>query len=268
MPGKIVVLTKQSGRLGNQLFRLHLAMQLSRLFSVSTSLPFSTTTRLFKLKSTRLTPYLYLSNKTSIRLKVSDIASLRRSSLLQDIESCLLAGRDVIIPPELLGEGFFDYTFVHPGALLALKNKATVSFPLDSIAIHYRGKDFANWHPKALMTAEFYIEAVKSIDIPELRVRIFSDDPNAQVVKTLLHSLPNSSLCKNKSSARSFMQMSKHKYVIASPSTFSFWGALLGTSSTYVISKEWVSEMEKAGEYFWPKVARNINSIFNNVITL
>jgi len=268
MTGKIYLPCNLRGGLGNQLFAVNMALQLSKHFDVPVSLPFTLTSKVLKLPSVRFVSTNRFITHKGFRLDRKEFLSKSDSTLLSEIEQYLLNKEDVIVPPDILGEGFFSYWFMHPGDVVPLRyNCLNVEYS-ESVALHFRGTDFANWNPLAIMDHSFYMNSIEFLNVTNLKINIFSDEPGSSTVKNLLKSLPNGKLFPEASLKKTFSALSQHRYVIASPSTFSFWAALLGRSSTLIISKNWVDEMESKGDKFWPQVAKNEKFYFDEVFAL
>ena len=268
MSGRVFLPGNLKGRLGNQLFAVHMALQISKFFEVPVSLPFRTNLKLFRLQGLRLFKFDSLISRKGLRIESRDFLSNDISVLLSMMQQSLLNNADIIIPTSLLGEGFFRFGFLPPKDLIQLRHKSVSNQFSESVALHYRGTDFAKWNPSAIMTDSFYLNSIDFLGLKDLNINIFSDDPESTTVQRLLKILPNSKLYPEASLGETFAALSQHRYVIASPSTFSFWAALLGISSTFVISRNWIDTMNSRGDDFWPEVARNKNNYFDSVFTI
>jgi hypothetical protein len=257
MKGKIYLSSELRGRLGNQLFRINMALQLSTYFDVSVSLPLNKYTNLFNLPNIRRVSWDRIRTHEGSALKCEEFLSSETCTLLGKIERCLLNGKDIIIPPDLLGQGFDRYCFFKPKELISLKHKPAFREFNNSVAIHFRGTDFSKWNPLAVMNTDFYMQSIELLKIGDLSVNIFSDDLESLTVKSLIECIPKSKLFPSVSLQKTFSALSQHRYIIASPSTFSLWAAILGQPSVFVISKKWITLMESAGDNFWPQLVKN-----------
>lgn len=265
MAGRIYLPGGLRGRLGNQLFKVNMALQLSVFFDARVSIPFTKYTKLFKLPSFRVVSCKKLEANNNLILRCNDFVSRDKSDLLLKIGERLQIGNDVTIPPDLLGEGFETYSFLHPRELISLKKYRDYGYLANSVALHFRGTDFLEWNPVALMNADFYMESIYTLGLSHLDINIFSDDLESTTVRHLVKYLPKSRIFPKSSLANTFSALSQHGHIIASPSTFSLWAALLGSPSSLTISRKWIDAMVNAGDNFWPLMAENKNSYIHKI---
>ena len=190
--------------------------------------------------------------------------------LLSSVSEQTSRGQNVIIAPGVFGEHFFDNIEQHPSRIFTLRNippseELLSEFPQSSIALHFRGQDFAEWNKASIMEPEFYISALEHFNLEHYSVYIFTDDPTHPTVTVLKSKLPRAVLITSSSMSATFLLLSKFQNIVASPSTFAFWAAILGEPSNFFISSDWITLMERNGDLFWPTLAMNTAKLLPSV---
>jgi len=186
---------------------------------------------------------------------LEDLENAGKDQFLSDCRAALRK-RNILLSPGILGSHFFDFANEDPRQIL--RTKETLRDPdLEKpyIALHFRGLDFHEWNPKAVMDIKYYKSSISNIltssgniDYP---IKLVTDDPSHPLVGKVLKISKNVSLVKEGSQISDFRILARSKFLVASPSTFAFWGGLLGPDKTIVHSRSWVESRAEAGDLFW-----------------
>ena len=244
-----------SGKMGNALFQLIFLRQISAALDES----------IFHMRWKELTDFL----DTGYRL--DDPFSLCRSYRVLGLEELNEMGKDqflvecgktlqrknVIIRPGVLGSHFFEFTERDPRELIkpvnSMRGNESVERPY--AAIHFRGLDFHQWNSSAVMDYKFYADSIASliseVGDSEYPIKVVTDDPKHPVVEKILKISKNVSLSRDGTRMTDFRILARSRFLVASPSTFSFWGGILGQNKTIIHSKKWVESRANYGENFW-----------------
>ena len=177
-----------------------------------------------------------------------------------------------------LGERFYAYDSLPTRDVFKLKEKPKV--PESVCAIHFRGTDFHQWNPNAVLGYDYFV--------------LFTDDPNLQTFTTVKDMLslaninfvdswgllslavisnPSETIApenfiftQDVSSLRStnsnrgvdreiyindFSFMSECDYIISSPSTFCISAGFIGKKKKIIHSAEWVTDRANKDDKFW-----------------
>lgn len=132
-----------------------------------------------------------------------------------------------------------------------------------SIVLHMRAGDYHQWNPKAILSSEFYIDALQILG-PELdegaSVRICKDDlshPAFEVVSAYIRSrgwrLENQEC--NSPLRCDFRAMIDATFLICSPSTLCLSAAIIGNART-IHNTSWLEGGFESQEYFWSKLEK------------
>jgi len=159
--------------------------------------------------------------------------------------------------PPCLGEVFFDWNTIPTRDVFKLKIKKYVKGI--SVAIHFRGTDFHEWNNNAILSGNYYIEAIESIRNRVSNIIIFTDDetlPAFGLVKEHLqkekisYSLGENTNDRSKY-AYDFNTMTECDYIISSPSTFCICAGFIGKEKKIIHNKEWVESRARLKDKFW-----------------
>ena len=242
------------GRLGNQLFQVNFAAQIASKLNVPLRLGKTSVNQLCEKSN-------YAQGKYAFRSKPNLILNREyflQSSTEEVIDFCLNAvdsGRNIELPSSMLGEVFFDYLFVDPKSLFTPNRR--ISLPNDSnfkdydrIAMHFRGSDFQDWNSNYVMEYEYYCRVSKELNINGTRIDLFTDDPQHSTVIALYRNGIVSRIIHSRNYFEDFWQLSKYPTLVASPSTFPLWSAILGQTKLLIYDKNWYQNYG-VKEVFW-----------------
>lgn len=257
-----------SGRLGNYLFHVNLLLQVAHLKNFDLRVP----------------PY---KRSSSVRVRerhqtgfLDDSAQIISDSVLYEkdgeqakaiAEHWKRLGTDISIPALLSPqEIFIPFTFVDPAKFFRIRNlnlakyvdrlnRPSPQFPRKRlrVGLHFRGTDFRYWDASALMPERFFHEGVEAIaelwGHQDFHIELFTDDVSSPVVQGLVgQGIP----LRARSSSQDFRALAEMDAIVASPSTFSFWAAMLG-GKKIVFQQAWVKKRAKLGSSFWGAALRN-----------
>ena len=157
----------------------------------------------------------------------------------------------------VLGEAFFENGTVPVKSFVDVSD--TVDLPPDTVGIHFRGRDFFEWNPEAVLSSEYYTNAINEVwKDGASHFILFTDQelPAYLEVKKYLeeNDLPYTE-GKNDSDrsmfAEDFKTMASCDYIISSPSTFCITAGMLGIKKKILHSKEWVEKQINNDDKFW-----------------
>jgi hypothetical protein len=173
------------------------------------------------------------------------------------------AGLDIELPSGILGEKFLESCRINPREII--KFKKTNSFPnygKTLVALHFRGGDFSLWDKNAIMTPDYYLEAIDMIPTlatsTDLKIQLFTDEISHPTVLEIQRAYRDIEII-SESRRNDFARMADSHILIASPSTFAFWAAVLGREKKLVMSKSWLDYTSEMGQKFWVDLRSNKN---------
>lgn len=239
------------GGLGNQLFQYNFMAQLACRTGVKFLHSGYPNLDTFGIQKPSRIKSLLLGLGAS-EISLTDIDQIGWSYFIDMVQSNLEREKAVRIKPGILGEYYKEITTIDPKEFikieLGLKNPKQT--PL--LAIHFRGSDFYGWNARAVMDTGYYKDAIERIVSKKpnrYEIRIFSEDRESKVVKEL----ENEFQCQVSygSEREDFLEIANAEVIIASPSTFVFWSAVLGNCQEIYYSREWLSYAAEEGMKFW-----------------
>jgi hypothetical protein len=128
-----------------------------------------------------------------------------------------------------------------------------------------RGGDFAKWNPNAILSTEYYLQAIEAaLDITGRATKLYvsTDDRTLESWHevTRLHSSRLLPTLGSRGNARSkaledFGALAGADLVVSSPSTFAIWASILG-SKRVIHSRQWVESRADLGDRFWIEISR------------
>ena len=256
-----------TGGLGNQLFQINLLVQLAMQFGLTPVFPKSQISSLcvdFKktLHIPKLRQKLFLSQEILREESLTEIGKL--------IDDSAQNRQDILVAKSVLGEVLHKFYFKNPKEIFEPAKQfchyAYQNFS-ECVALHFRGSDFLNWDSTAIMNLDYYDRAINSSSLIHGREgHLFTDDPSHEVVRTLLKKFKNIKLKSSGNQFDDFWRISNYSEVIATPSTFVLWAAMLGKSCKILIDRHWIENRLTRGEEFWITVAENRKGIFGEVL--
>ena len=249
------------GQFGNQLFQLNTLWQLSENLNTDYFYwGFNSLTQL-GIKNAR---------KPDLKQIIRPLKYIDAKSITGAVTSGDLAGlftetktKNYLIPSGMMGEYFFDLLFQDPRLLLNLQktNKHRENERVVKVGLHFRGKDFAQWNPKAVMNSEYYKRAIFQILSENtgqtLETTIFTDDFDNEVVQELLSWKDHDFILSEGKLRQDFLAMGRCDYIVASPSTFVFWASLSWNKPKMIYSHEWIEHRLESKDKFWTKYISN-----------
>lgn len=252
----IGMLKKPVGQLGNQLFQYNTLLQLSNVLQTRNF--YHGFNHLSKLQL----PPKSLPGLHKFHIKTNNISRLEIEEATKNghLESFLKSKNtsNIIIPPGLMGEIFFEILFSDPRLIFKDVKPISLFSPTEKVKVgmHFRGGDFAAWNERAVMSKEYYMNAidlVSGLSDSELTISIFTDDVSNPVVLDLLKEKSFKLELSTSSSnvGTDFYSLGKSDYIIASPSTFAFWSSLTNEDCKVIYSKEWIEHRLSENDKFW-----------------
>ena len=165
-------------------------------------------------------------------------------------------GANNILRP-CLGEKFFEEHCVSTRKIFRLIDEPDV--PDNTAAIHFRGTDFFQWNSKAVLDAEYYLNAIEEIKDDVSSFILFADDtslPSFNRITKYLYDNDISFEYGENSNDRSnyindFRKMCFCDYIISSPSTYNICAGFIGKHKKIIHSDEWVRERCYLEDKFW-----------------
>lgn len=269
----ILSMMKPSGGLGNRLFQWNLLAQLAFEHSAKVvTLPHPD----FRFLNPRL--FLRVPSLTEMKA-IRSAMVLPRDAFLPAVypatrdlfrDSWLRFGDKPVafrIQPGVLGEAFSTVTRVSPRRILMggdidvahPSSRPGVNTQTFRLAIHARGRDFHQWDRSAIMGTKYFSESIRIVSSglsSSPRIELYTDDPSLESVKYLRDHY-DVHMVRGLTAMSTLRRMARSDALIASPSTFSVWGALLGNQSTVVYPRDWVRHRASRGDEFWAAITNN-----------
>lgn len=258
-----------SGRLGNQLFQFNFGLQIARSIGVQ-----------FNLSNNDVFEMCTIPNHFSKRLylRPRKVQTLDKSSILRHkadfiYESCLKiieSGKTVSLPSGILGEVFFKFFAVNPRDVFIPRMEFSKIENINQdfrnrVALHFRGSDFASWRPSYVMDYDFYIRAIRFMNVSSKEVDLFTDDPEHPTVVRLISDGVVDNVVSSSNGFRDFWTMSNYGSLVISPSTFAVWASMLGKAEKIVYNKNWYAR-DGIKEIFWQNYVNNLFEITGNLV--
>lgn len=132
----------------------------------------------------------------------------------------------------------------------------------DSVAIHFRGTDFAGWKSHSIIDPGFFIESALRISGEERKFFIVTDDPlhkNVLKIEAAIRKERANVYVVSGSEYADFFRLMNASIVIASPSTFSLAAVLLGRKKI-IFPKEYAMLEAQSGASFWNDCINEVDS--------
>ena len=177
-----------------------------------------------------------------------------------DVLDCKLVDGDPCEPKKYqpgLGEEFFENRTVPVKSFVDIKEP--LDLPPYTVGIHFRGRDFFEWNPEAVLSSDYYVRAIDEVwkdkathfilftdqELPSyLEVKKYLEDNNMPYTEG--NNNPDRSMF-----MEDFRTMASCDYIISSPSTFCITAGVLGTKKKIIHCKEWVEKQKNNGDKFW-----------------
>jgi len=254
------------GGLGNQIFQYNFIFQIASLLNKEVShVGFPKLDKFMVQRATPLKSAIHSLNAHEISLPV--LKNLGWTACIERAKLALESNKSIKIVPGVLGEFHKEVTRVDPREFLKLQTDNLEVKEKEYLAVHFRGTDFYQWNRNAVMKKDYYLRAIRQVEneIGRLnQIKLYSDDVNDQIVKELSNVF-NCSVSKS-SEIDDFSGLMKASAIVASPSTFVFWAALLGNCKNIYYSKEWLDYATDNGMKFWHDLRNESLPFFPKVI--
>ena len=256
--------SRPPGGMGNRLFSYNFIRQLSYASGIQYAHPWLKDNRYFESMGLRMRPGWRGSEL------VIDSDFLKSVSVQQFYDLLGKSGdKTFVLKPPFLGDTFFDYSLVAPSNFIRLRERFLTNpgwrrdHPI-VIGVHFRGGDFFNWNPRAVLSAEYYVNAIRLAlrDAGERRVAIalFADDAALESYRIVRSEF--SDLCIDPSAGcqavspeiADFHGLAVCDYIVSSPSTFCIWAGILSEGARIIHSDEWMESQARENDRFWKQL--------------
>ena len=154
-----------------------------------------------------------------------------------------------------MGNLFFEFDTLKTNELFKFKNEL---IPLNEktplVGVHFRGKDFHLWDPKAILPLDYYLESINQFS--NVKFKLFTDDLSMstynQVKKYMDDEKIEYETGEVNNLTKDFISLSYCDAIISSPSTFSISAGFCGKENKKIIhSKIWVDYQIEKNDSFW-----------------
>ena len=230
------------GRFGNKLLYYNNLRQIASHFNMPFYSPRFANDDIFLFSDQKLVG----TNKPSSNLSVKYLIENKTTTLNGDylLEPCM-------------GDLFFEYDSLDTTEIFKFKTELEKTEDT-VVSIHFRGSDFSLWDPKAILPADYYINAINHLieNYGNLTFKLFTDDKSLVSYTLVLNFLVNNNLKVKEGNindlSSDFIEMSNSDIIISSPSTFSIAAGFCGKPNKKIIhSKSWVDYQCGKGDKFW-----------------
>lgn len=260
MKGLVGTLRTPKGGLGNRIMSFlslrHVASALNTRFFSSNSLD------RHRVAGIHSKPFLPLA---LMKMEKTSPQDLLQPEAIEVLRERICRGRSLVIQKPVLGEVFARYAPASSAKTPLLKLQScrvhrSGENGIPHVALHFRGGDFAQWNPEAVLSEAYFQDAIDLLIARhnELRFRIFTDDISHPAIpgvsKRLLQSglLIDSETC-DRALECDYAAIANSEIIVASPSTFVITAAMFGNAHV-IHSEKWVKACEDKGEVFWKLV--------------
>ena len=162
-------------------------------------------------------------------------------------------GENITRLPFCLGEFFFKNRKIPTREIFKLKTKPTIEGK--SVAIHFRGTDFFSWNPAAVLDVDYYLNALKEVEVDSYY--LFTDDVSLPAYNKVVSELSGKNVIIGTNTPirnnyiDDFSVMSECDYIISSPSTFCICAGFIGKDKKIIHSEKWVKDRVSKVDKFW-----------------
>lgn len=152
-----------------------------------------------------------------------------------------------------LGEKFYTYNGLPTRDVFKLKEKPI--FSETTCAIHFRGTDFHQWNPNAVLGFDYYYDSIQEVKDAVDTFILFTDDQGLSSITATSEYLSSQDINFTVASAENYINdfsfMSECDYIISSPSTFCICAGFIGKKKKIIHSKNWVEDRANRNDKFW-----------------
>lgn len=183
---------------------------------------------------------------------------LRRRGKAYWIDHATTDCYSVIDLTPVLGEMFFWFDDLDTAEIFKLTKKAALINGMTHIAVHFRGRDFRQWDPRAILSSDYYIGAIKKCltALPGSEVHLYTDDRTLESFDSVWNYLRCSHIVHEFGHIgdpyRDFAEMTECDAIVSSPSTFAIAAGFIGKKNKLIThSKEWLAYKVGDKDPFW-----------------
>lgn len=158
----------------------------------------------------------------------------------------------------VLGEMFFWFDGLDTTEIFKLKKRVPLISGMTHIAVHFRGGDFRQWDPKAILCSDYYERAIKECltALPGSEVHLYTDDRTLESFDSVWDYLRCSHIVHEFGHVgdpyRDFSEMTECDAIVSSPSTFAIAAGFIGKKNKLIThSKEWLDYKVAEKDQFW-----------------
>ena len=268
--GKLGMEKVAIGRLGNHLFQYNFLSQLANHLSLEKFHPAFLGAELFEGLGKASFFGSHLPTKT-IRYSKNDIESLPWETFVDSVHSLTASGKNVVLPPGIMGNRFFDVTYLNPKDMIRLNSESveiTNKFrevKQVRVGIHFRGADYSSWDSNAVMDPSYYLDALdylsQQVDFNTADLSLITDDPEHRTCREISKRW-NCTYGSFRNPSSDFFNLSQCDYIISSPSSFVFWASAFGKEKKMIYSKKWLDYKTGNGDMYWTKLRAGLSPFF------
>jgi hypothetical protein len=265
IPGKLIIQDrKPSGRFGNHLFQFYFGARLARKMNGEFLHPTYLGANIFP--NLKKSPNYFLK---SYAVRIGERISQTENRPLEQLESGILGAWNqnmaVRVEPGVMDPYFFELPMIDPNELLSFdiskfQSENESSDSRKKIIIHFRGTDFYSWNKNAIMGTEYYMDSLEYLksakQFNDSNIEIITDDPHHIVCKKLALEI-GCSISSSLNPFTDFYKIMNSNAVVSSPSSFCFWGSVLGQKKIVIQSKKWLDSREMENDDFWIGLREN-----------
>lgn len=255
------VISKPSGQMGNHLFQKLFLARLAKESKLNEfHRAFAGNHYLTNLNRKGISIATF--NRPRVNLSREYLAESSLNDLTRRLHEIYRENMYAIIPSGIMDNHFFNLPVVAPTDLFKWKKVPKSAWEGGTtggmrIALHFRGRDFQEWEPKAILSSAYYLNSLEQVQSDhQSAVILFTDDPSHEIVLDLKSKIPQLSV-ESGDPIFDFYSMSTCDVLISSPSSFCFWGGALGKPKQILHSKEWLDFKCDQGDYFWSGLREN-----------
>ena len=268
--GKLGMEKVAIGRLGNHLFQYNFLSQLANHLSLEKFHPAFLGAELFEGLGKASFFGSHRPTKT-IRYSKNDIESLPWETFVDSVHSLTASGKNVVLPPGIMGNRFFDVTYLNPKDMIRLNSESveiTNKFrevKQVRVGIHFRGADYSSWDSNAVMDPSYYLDALdylsQQVDFNTADLSLITDDPEHRTCREISKRW-NCTYGSFRNPSSDFFNLSQCDYIISSPSSFVFWASAFGKEKKMIYSKKWLDYKTGNGDIYWTKLRAGLSPFF------
>ena len=155
-----------------------------------------------------------------------------------------------------LGEMFFGYHSIPTRDIFEF-TQAVKSDGKKRAAVHFRGGDFHQWNIDAVLSSDYYLDAVKLIENEVDEFLIFTDDESLKSYNDVEIYFEDKGIAYDigdnlrEDYIGDFKKMTDCDYIISSPSTYNICAGFIGKHKKIIHSQEWIDNRVKVNDKFW-----------------